>query len=322
VALGSQTLMPQIPGLREHGYALKTLADAVVLRDRAIHMLEQVDASDDPGEAKGLLHFVVVGANFTGVEAAGEFQTFLRQASRDYRRVCASDCQVTLVEIADRILPGLDEDLSRYAKEKLEARGIRVRVGETVVNITGRAARLRSGEDLPTRTVIWCAGIAPPSLLEGLGLPLNDRGYLLCDTRLRVENQENIWGIGDCAVNIDSRGRVYPATAQDAVRQGEHLARNLSSVLEGREGQPADYRSAGRLVALGCRMGVAKIFGIKLSGFAAWFLWRTVYLMKMPSLSRRLRVALDWTADLIFRRDYVELGLHRSAERQDSTGSG
>jgi NADH dehydrogenase len=134
------------------------------------------------------------------------------------------------------------------------------------------------------------------------------------DRDLRVQEFENVWAIGDCAINPDREGNGYPATAQHAVAQAGHLARNLAAVLSGAATKPCDIMTKGSLAALGCRTGVAKVFGLKLSGFAAWWLWRSVYLLKMPGLSRKLRVALDWTIDLVFSRDYVQLGVHRQRD--------
>jgi NADH dehydrogenase len=144
-----------------------------------------------------------------------------------------------------------------------------------------------------------------------MGLPRDKRGYLVCDRDLRVQGHANIWGIGDSAVNNDAQGQSYPATAQHAVREGAWAAKNIAHVLRGEPTTPCNIQSQGSLAALGCRTGVANVFGIKISGFAAWWLWRTVYLMKMPGLGRKIRIALDWTLDLFFKRDYVQLGVHR-----------
>jgi NADH dehydrogenase len=317
LALGSVTSLPPVPGLREHAFEMKSLTDAVALRDRAIQHLERADAADDPALRRRLLHFVVVGGSFTGVEVAGEFIAFLRQASKRYPRVMAEDCRVSLVELRDRILPALDEDLSRYAAKQLERQGVTLHLERGVAVIEAESVQLDDGVRLDAQTVIWCAGIAAPPPLWEEELPVDALGYLRCAPDLRVVGQERIWGIGDCAVNVDSRGEVYPATAQHAVREGLHLARNLAAVLEGDEAKPLDYRSVGSLAALGCRTGVAKLLGIKLSGFWAWFLWRTIYLLKMPGWSRRLRVAIDWSLDLLFPKDYVELGLHRGERGND-----
>jgi NADH dehydrogenase len=148
-------------------------------------------------------------------------------------------------------------------------------------------------------------------VLETLGLPLDKRGYLVCERDLRVKGHDNIWGIGDAAVNTDAEGKPYPATAQHAVREGAWAARNIARSIHGLPPLPCDIRNRGSLAALGCRTGVANVFGIKISGFAAWWLWRTVYLLKMPGLGRKVRIALDWTLDLLFPREQVQLGVHR-----------
>ncbi len=316
LALGSITRLPEVPGLREFGYELKSLADAVALRDHAITMLEAADALPDRERRRSLLHFVVVGGNFTGAEVAGEFHAFLRDASRRYPNLRPDDCAVTLVEIADRILGALEPDLSDYAARSMRRRGIDVRLKTSVTVIEKNRVFLRTGESLPASTVIWCAGIAPNPMIRKLAVPVDARGYILCERDLRVRGFENVWAIGDCAVNLGPDGAAYPATAQHAVREGAHLARNLTRVLSGQSALPFDYTSQGALAALGCRTGVAKVFGLKLSGFPAWFLWRTVYLLKMPGWWRKARVALDWTVDFFFPRDFVQLGVHRVGPKE------
>lgn len=316
LALGSVTRHPPVPGLAEHGYGMKSLADAVALRDRAIRMLELAEASDEPAARRALLHFVVVGANFTGVEVAGEYLHFLRAASRRYPRLSPDDCRVTLIEISDRVLGALGEELSRYASRQLARQGVEILTRRSVQAIGPESLDLDDGSRLASRTVIWCAGIAaPPPLWDG-ALPTNPQGWLLSAADMRVEGQERIWAIGDCAVNPDAAGRSLPATAQGAVQEGQQLAANLAAVVEGRPVRLLRYRHVGALAALGCRTGVAELFGVKLSGFWAWFLWRSVYLFKMPGASRRLRVALDWSLDLLFPREYVSLGLHEPAPRR------
>jgi NADH dehydrogenase len=316
IALGSVTRLPEVPGLREHGYEMKSLADAVALRDRAIGLLELADATADPAERRAMLHFVIVGGNFAGVEVAGEFDMFLRSASRQYRHVSPDDVTVTLVELSDRILRALDEDLSDYATAHLRKRGVQVLLETTVTAIERDRLTLNDGRRLDAHTVIWCAGIDQNPVVRDWGLPADDLGYTLCERDLRVKGMENVWSIGDGAFNIDADGINYPATAQHAVQQGRHLARNLVAVLRGRPARPCDIKSKGALAALGCRTGVAKVYGIKLSGFTAWWLWRSVYLMKMPRLARKVRVMLDWTIDLLFSRDYVQLGVHRAPDRR------
>jgi NADH dehydrogenase len=315
IALGSVTRLPEVPGLREHGYEMKSLADAVALRDRAIGLLERADATADPAERRAMLHFVVVGGNFTGVEVAGEFDMLLRNACRQYPHVSGDDVKVTLIELSNRILRALDEDLSDYATSHLRKRGVDVLLESTVKEIGRERVTLNDDRFLDTHTVIWCAGIDQNPVVRQWPLPADDLGYTLCERDLRVKGMDNVWSIGDGAFNIDADGRNYPATAQHAIQQGRHLARNLAAALRSRPTSPCDIRSKGALAALGCRTGVARVYGIKLSGFAAWWLWRSVYLMKMPTLARKVRITLDWTVDMLFRRDYVQLGIHRTPDK-------
>jgi NADH dehydrogenase len=308
ITLGSVTRMPALPGLREHAFEVKSLGDAIRLRDRAIRLIEEASAIEDERRRRARLHFVVVGGNFTGAEVAGEFHTYMRRAARRYPNLHPDDCQVTLIELSDRILGSLDQDLSEFARANLERRGVDVRTETSVAKIDEDRVHLDNGEVLESATVVWCAGIEPNPLVDSLDLPKDKRGYLLCDPDLRVRGRKNVWAIGDCAVNPDEHGRSYPSTAQHAVRQGLHLARNIIDTLSDRSTTDFRFKTLGSLVALGCRSGVAKIGPLKLSGFAAWWLHRTAYLIKMPGLSRKVRVALDWTLDLLFARDYLSLG--------------
>lgn len=311
IAVGSVTRLPEVPGLAEHAYEMKTLGDAVALRDRAIRMLELADAVDDRDRKRALLHFVVVGGNFTGAEVAGEYDMFLKQAAEEYPHVEPSDCRITLVELSDRILWALGEDLSDFATEHLRRRGLDILLGTTVTAVHPDHVDLSDGRVLAAHTLIWCAGIAPNPLVQQLALPVDQRGYVRCERDLHVVGYENVWAIGDVAVNPGPDGNAYPATAQHAVRQGAHAASNIIATIRGKPTRPCDLAHLGSLAALGCRTGVARVFGVRLSGFPAWWLWRTVYLLKMPQLSRKIRVALDWTIDLLFSRDYVQLGVHK-----------
>ncbi len=308
LAMGSSTRRPPIPGL-DHAYELKTVADAVGLRDRAIRMLEIASALDDREEKRAALHFVIVGGSFTGTELAGEFHAYLQNASRQYKGVEARNCQVTLVELGKRILPALSEDLSAHAHKKLAGRGVRVLTRTGLESVEPDAVTLTDGSKLPAHTTVWCAGVAPPVLNEHLGVPTDEGGWIACDEDLRVKGMENVWAIGDCASNLDADGKLYPATAQHAVRQGEWLARNIGDVLRGRRARPCRIKPVGSIAPLGCRSAVAEVFGLKISGRIAWWLFRTVYLLKMPGLGRKARVAIDWTLDLVFPPDIVQMGI-------------
>lgn len=319
VCPGSATKLPPVAGLREHGFQMKSLHDAVALRDRAIECLERAHATDEPRRRRTILHWVVVGGSFTGVEVAGEFHELMQRASRAFPKIDSDECRMTLVERGQRLLPALDADLARFATRHLGSRGIRVVLEQSLSAIGPRSARLDDGDEIETETVVWTAGIQPAPVVKRLGLPTDDGGWILCEPDLRVRGFDNVWALGDCAVNPDPRGEPYPPTAQHAVRQGVHAARNLHAVIRGEAPVPFRYRSAGALAPLGCRTAVARIFGLRLAGFPAWFLWRTVYLLKMPTWRRRLRVALDWTLDLVAGREDVQLGLTRvQADESDS----
>jgi NADH dehydrogenase len=315
LAPGSVTRLPDVPGLAEFGFEIKSLPDAVGLRDRAIQLLEQAEATPDPEIRRRLLHVVVVGANLSGVEVAGEFHAFLREASLAYRHIDARECNVTLVEAGPRILPVLDPGLSEYARAHLEGRGLRVLCTTTVTSVAADRITLPHGGEISASTVIWCAGIAPSPLIAALGLPTDGQGRLRCDSDMRVRGCDDVWALGDSASIPDRDGTPYPATAQHATRQAAQLADNLRRVLAGEATRPCEIASRGALAALGCRSGVADLLGWRLSGFPAWFLWRSVYLMKMPGLARRLRVALDWTMELFFSRPIVQFGIHHASAR-------
>lgn len=311
IAVGSVTRLPDVPGLLEHGYEMKNLSDAVRLRDRAIHLLERANNVDDPAERRRLLHLVVVGAGYSGVETAGEMHVFMREAVRRYPRIGPDEPNVTLIEASDRILPTLDAELADYAAEVMRRRGQEIVLSDTVASVHADRVELASGRVVDTETLIWTAGIQPSPLLIGLDLRKDERGYLLAESDLSAAGRDGVWTIGDCAINPDPQGQAYPATAQHAVQMGLALARNIVRTLEGQPTRPFVYKSKGTLAALGCRTAVAKVGPFKLSGFIAWWLWRTVYLLKMPGLGRKVRVALDWTFDMLFSRDYVQLGIHR-----------
>ncbi len=312
LAPGSVTRLPPVPGLREHGFELKSLADSIALRDHGIRLLEEAQYETDPERRKALLTVVVVGSNFTGTEFAGEYHDFLTQMARAYATVPPKEIRVVLIEKSERILPALDEGLASYAARHLQKRGMRILTGNTLTLIERDRVTLETGETLPCRTAVWCAGILPNPLLATIPeLPLDERGYLLCDEHLRVQGFEDVWAVGDSAHLLAPNGRPYAATAQNATRQGAHAAHNILRQLRKKPLVPFRHQELGSIAALGCRTAVAKVLGVKLSGWPAWWLYRTVYFFKMPSLSRRLRIALDWTLDLVFRPEPVQLGVHR-----------
>ena len=312
LAIGSVTKLPNIPGLKEHGFQLKSLGDAIGLRDRAVRLLEAANATSDKAERKEMLGFIVAGSNYTGIEVAGEFQDFLVDAVRAYPNLKKEDIRVTVLEMADRILPALDEELAEFARSHLEQRGIRILTKTSAKEVGENSVCLTNGEVLPGRTLVWAAGIAPSPVLSMIeGLPVDAKGFIRCGRDFVVEGLQNVWAVGDSAFVPDKDGKPHAATAQNATRMGVVCAQNILRQIAGEPLKDFHFDSLGSLAALGCRTAVAKVFGVKISGFLAWWMYRTVYLGKIPSLSRKVRIVTDWTVDLFFRRDPVELGLHR-----------
>jgi NADH:ubiquinone reductase (H+-translocating) len=318
IAVGSTTRFPNVPGLKEHAFQLKSLGDGIDLRDRGIRLLELANTVSDPEQRRRILRFVIVGANFTGIELAGEYQDFLRDAARSYKNVDRNEIQVVVLELADRILGALEPELAEFAHKHLTERGLDIRTKTSVKEVHEHHVLLSTGERLDAHTTVWCAGIAPSPLLDKIvGLPRNSQGYIDCGTDLRVVGLEIVWAIGDIATIPDAEGHPYPATAQHATRQGTVCANNIIRTIQKEPTEPFRFSALGSLAALGCRTAVAKVFGIRVAGFLAWFLYRTVYLMKMPSWSRRIRIVMDWTTDLFFRRDPVQLGVRHAGRVGD-----
>lgn len=310
---GSQTKMPPIPGLGEHAYELKSLRDSIEFRDRGIRLLEIANTISDRAKRQALLRIVIVGSNFTGIELAGEYQEFLTEQAKNYPNISEDDVQVVVVEYADRILPAIDADLALFARRHLEQRGLRILTRTTLTEVRQDSATLTTGEVLPTYTTVWCAGIAPSAMLAKIeGLPLNERGYIACDVTTQVQGFKNVWAVGDSAFIPDIEGKPYAATAQNASRQGPVAAMNVVRAVKGEELQPFRHKSLGDLAAIGCRTAVVRMLGIKFSGFPAWFMFRSVYLMKMPSWSRRFRIVIDWTLSLFFKQEPVQLGVRQA----------
>jgi NADH:quinone reductase (non-electrogenic) len=307
LALGGVTNFFGIPGVEEHSLPIKTLADAVRLRNRALDMLERAELEDDPAARASLLSFVVVGAGFAGVETAAELDVFVRRAARSYRGFSPSDVKVTLVDGGPRVLPELRERLGEITKQTLAQRGVESKLGVFVASADDGGVMLADGTRVPGATIVWAGGVAANPLVASLSFA-DSRGKAPATPDLAVIGQPGVWAIGDCASIVPPEGgRPYPPTAQHAVRMGPHVAENILASIDGRPLRPFDYRMKGQMANLGERDAVAMFGGLQVSGFPAWWIWRTYYLLRLPTLDRRVRVAIDWTLDLIFPRDIVKL---------------
>ena len=305
LALGSIARTLPIPGLAEHGLGFKDLADAIALRNHVLRQLDLADLGVETSEEEHLT-FVFVGAGYAGVEALAELADLVRDAVRFYPRLRGVPQRWVLVDAADKILSEIPAKLGDYAARELVGRGVDVRVGTRLESVDERSVTLSDGDRIPTRTLVWTAGVRPHPLLGKLGLPLDERGRVRVDDRLRVEGRTNVWALGDCAAvpNRATPDQVDPPTSQHALRQARRLAKNLVGSSE-----PYRYRMLGQVATLGRHKGIAEVPGAHLRGFVGWFVTRTYHLYQLPLLTRKLRVVVDWTVGLFFRRDIAELGM-------------
>jgi NADH:ubiquinone reductase (H+-translocating) len=320
LSLGSVTNFYGNKGLEENALTMKSLGDAIYLRNHLISNLEEADFECCPYVREPLLNFVVAGGGFAGVETIAGINDFLREAVKFYPHLNEKMLRVVLVHAGDVILPELSAKLGKYAENLLKKRGVEIHLNTRVTDVTEREIILSDGTKIVTNTLIWTAGTAPNPMLDKIPC-MKERGKLLTDEFLRVEGFENVWAVGDCAAIPDyENGGFHPPTAQHAIRQGKTLAHNLTAAVRGGRKKPFSFKTIGQLAALGKRTGVAQIFGLNFSGFAAWWLWRTIYLMKLPRLEKKVRVALDWTLDLLFSKDFVQfLTLRAPTVSRDET---
>jgi NADH:ubiquinone reductase (H+-translocating) len=305
IGLGSVTNRYGIPGLEDYALTMKTLADAARLRNHLIAHLEEAD-TECCKEKRPLLTFVVAGGGFAGVETVAGINDFVRGALRSYANLREEMLCVVLVHSGPVILPELGEGLGAYAQRKLTERKVEIRLNTRVAGFSGRTVQLSDGTTIPTNTLVWTAGTSPNRLLETIPCA-KEHGRLLVTEFLEVDRWPEVWALGDCAAVPDPRtGAFHPPTAQHGLRQAKVVAHNIVAAMRGSGKKPFDYSTFAQLAAIGRRTGVARILGINFSGFAAWWLWRTIYLCKLPRLEKKLRVAFDWTLDLIFAKDLVQ----------------
>jgi len=319
-ALGSVTSTFNLPGIAERSLALKDLEDAERIRNHALACFELADVTEDAEKRRRLLTFAIVGGGFTGVESAGEFTDFFRSIARFYRHIERREISVVLIEAGPRLLPDLTPAMGLYSAHALERRGVRVLLNTPVAGADEDGLELKDGERIATSTIIWTAGVKPSPLVASLPIGTGRGGAIVVRLDLSVAGYPGVWAIGDCAQVPNPEGGWYPPTAQHAIREGPVVAHNIVSAIRGLPSKSFRYEALGMMASLGGRRGVAGLRGGRvLTGFLAWFLWRTYYLLRLPGLDRKVRVALDWTLGLIFPRDISELRLYsESAGRAPS----
>lgn len=314
LALGAHTNFFDLPGVEDGCVTMKSLADAVTLRNRMIEFLDEADFECALEQRHALLTFLVAGGGFAGVETVAAMHDFLHEAVGFYPHLDQGMIRVILVHAGPTLLPELGTSLGEYARMNLERRGIEVRVDTRVRGFVDGVVQLSDGTAVSAQTLVWTAGTAPHPHVAAL--PCAERGRVPVDPTLAVPGWPGVWALGDCAVVPDARtGGIHPPTAQHALRQGRVLADNIVASLTGRPAERFEFRTIGQLAAIGRRTGVADIRGRRFSGFPAWWLWRTIYLSKLPRLERKIRVVFDWTLDLVFSKDLVQLKAGQEPEK-------
>jgi NADH dehydrogenase len=304
LALGAVPRTFPVPGLAEHGLGFKDIADAIQLRNRVLRELEAADAERDPDTKARHLGFVFVGAGYAGVEALAELSDLAADALRWYPRLRGVPQRWVLVDAAPKILSEIPSRLGDYAAKELAQRGVEIYVSTTLESYDGEEAVLSNGVRIPSHTLVWTAGVKASPLVGAFGLPLDERGRVRVDSFLRVEGRERVWALGDCAAVPNERtpGRFDPPTCQHALRQARRLAKNIAG-----DQEPYGYRMLGQVATLGRYKGIADVLGVRLRGFPGWWVTRSYHLLQLPLFSRKLRVVVDWTTALFFRRDIAEL---------------
>jgi len=330
VALGSETNFFGMPDVEKNAYTMKTLNDAVVLRNRVIDMLEQAENETDPILRKSFLNFVVVGGGFAGIETAGELMDLLLDARKHYPTIQKKDLRVIVLEALGMILPGFNQKLADFAKDKMIERGIDIRLKTAVTSFDGNEVTTKTVDPTPkdpiddsvidsirTKTLIWTAGVTPVNTIKR-SMFKTDKGKLIINDFLEVPDFPGVFAIGDCALFLDPETqRPFPPTAQIAEAQAKVAAKNLAALIKNSEKVKFVYHSKGQMAIIGKRSGIATFLGMNISGFWAWLIWRNVYLSKIATFDKRTRVFLDWTIDLFFDRDISRLKLMKDKTEKE-----
>jgi NADH dehydrogenase len=314
LACGSMVNMNMMPGLAAHAFPLKTLGDAFTLRNHLIQQLERAEVETDPERRRHLLSIAVIGGGFSGVEVGGEIFDLLAASRKYYPSIGADEFRVVLLHSPKRLLPEMPEALAEFARVRMQARGIDVRLGVRAQAVTDAGVHLADGGFIAAGTIVCTIGSIANPLVAESGLPL-DRGRIRTEADMRVAGHTNVWALGDCAVVPNAYdGQPSPPVAQFAVRQAKQLAANLRRAVLDQTTRPFSFRMLGSFAAIGHRKAVGRVLGLNFSGFLAWFLWRGIYLSKMPTFARRVQIAFDWAWELFFPRDIVQLS-RRETER-------
>jgi NADH dehydrogenase len=312
LACGNVTNLNVVPGMADHGFPLKSVADAAVLRSHIMTQMEQAEVAADPERRAWHLTFLVVGGGFSGAEVAGEINDLLRGSARYFRNWRERDIKVVLIHSRDQILPEISSSLRDFARKKMEQAGVTILLNAKVTSATPEGVSLEDGKFLKGGTIVCTIGNAAAPVIGGLNAP-KQKDRLLTQADMRLQGSNNVWAIGDCSFSVNSLdGQPSPTTGQFAERQGTQCAQNIVRVLRGEVTKPFFFKQLGELCSIGGHSAVADLFGMHLSGFLAWFVWRGVYLFKLPTWGRRAQVGFDWAWLLWFPRDLAHIRTERT----------
>jgi NADH dehydrogenase len=313
VALGSETNYFGLDDMKKHVLTMKDIDDAITLRNHVLNMLEQADLEHSFAELRrSFLTFVVVGGGFNGIETVGELNDFVKETVRDYyKSIYMTDIRVIVINAGDKILEQVDENLGRWALDKLKSKGVEFMMHTQATEATAESIKLDNGETINTHTIVWSTGVKPSRLIADLDCEHDKHHRIISNNHLEVIGYEGtVYAIGDCASITDpNTGKPYPPTAQHALEEARVVADNLINQIKGdkrvKKKKSFDYKTKGMMAEIGKRTGVATLFGgrIKLHGFIAWWLWRTFYLSNLPTKKKKIKVLSDWTMDLFFKPD-------------------
>jgi NADH dehydrogenase len=314
LTLGSETNFFNMDGVRDWAVTMKNLADTSLLRNRMVALFEEAVFQTDDEARRELLTFVTAGGGFSGTETTGAVNDFVRETVRYYPQLSEQLIRVVVVHPGNFLLPELGEELGRYAELKLRQRKVEVIKGARVASYDGLVVTLSDGTSIPARTLIWTAGVKPSPVIASLPCE-KERGRLLVSEYLAVTGVPGLWAAGDCAaVPILNTENFHPPTAQHGLREGVTVAKNIEAMILDRSLKPFRFKMLGQLASIGHHSGVAMVFGIKFSGFIAWCFWRSVYLMKLPRLAKKLRVIASWTLDIFFGQEIEQMITLRDVE--------
>lgn len=318
LACGVSANLDIVPGMIQYALPLKTLGDALFIRNRMMARLEQAEIQEDAEVRRWLVTFIIVGGGFSGVEVAAEICDFLHARLSYYPNINPDECRIVLLHRDSRLLSDLSPKLGRFCCDTMRKHGVDVRLNTTAMRVDKRGVELASGERINGGTVVCTIGTAANALVQKLDLPKQrERIQTLPD--MSVPGFRDVWALGDCAVVTNAYGdRVSPPTAQFATRQAKQLADNLLRRLAGEPTQPFSYRPRGQMSSIGRNKAVAEIFGFRLAGFAAWLLWRGVYLLKIPTFARRVKIFVEWTWEMLFPPELVHLRFTRTRQSHDT----